>query len=80
MHMQQNISQHNTARHHPTLLLTFVYHLYFLAGSVFGFDVPRFQTYLDGHGSVEFELQCHAIMPMYRQCVSKYLPSHLNQR
>jgi len=38
-------------------------------GSVFGFDFPKFQTYLDGHGSVEFELQCHAIMPMYRQCV-----------
>eukprot|EP00795_Rhopilema_esculentum_P014452 gene14452-5514_t len=38
-------------------------------GSVFAFEVPKFQTYLDGHGSVEFELQCHAIMPMYRQCI-----------
>lgn len=38
-------------------------------GGVFSFDVPRFQTYLQGHGSVEFELQCFSIMPMYRQCI-----------
>jgi len=38
-------------------------------GGVFGFEVPRFQTYLPGHGSVEFELQCYSILPMYRQCI-----------
>ena len=38
-------------------------------GNIFGFQSTRFQTYLKGHGSVEFELECFSILPMYRQCI-----------
>lgn len=38
-------------------------------GNVLGFENVKFQTYLSGHGSVEFEFQCFSILPMYKQCL-----------
>ena len=37
-------------------------------GNFFGFEQVKFQTYLDGHGSVEFEFQCFSVLPMFKQC------------
>lgn len=37
-------------------------------GYLFGFQSTKFQTYLKGHGNVEFELECYSILPMYKQC------------
>lgn len=37
-------------------------------GNAFSFESTKFQTYLQGHGSVEFELECFSILPMYKQC------------
>ena len=42
---------------------------YCWVGNMFGFHSTKFQTYLKGHGSVEFELECFSILPMYKQCL-----------
>jgi len=38
-------------------------------GNFFMFDSLNFQTYLKGHGSVEFEFECFSMLPMYKQCL-----------
>ncbi|XP_065648136.1 beta-secretase 2 [Hydra vulgaris] len=38
-------------------------------GNLYTLESTRYQTYLDGHGSVEFELECFSMLPMYKQCV-----------
>lgn len=37
-------------------------------GNFLTFEQTRFQTYLKGHGSVEFEFECYSMLPMYKQC------------
>lgn len=39
------------------------------SGNFFTFDSVNFQTYLKGHGSVEFEFECFSMLPMYKQCL-----------
>ncbi|XP_066914043.1 beta-secretase-like [Clytia hemisphaerica] len=42
---------------------------YCWTGNFFTFDSINFQTYLKGHGSVEFEFECFSMLPMYKQCL-----------